>query len=442
MHIVPLSDIEIRNRKRMLDMKHVGEIKDGILSLGNLHPPVFWLDKQTGKWVLSVGAHRTAAIQKIAEERKSYFANNQKIEPGYIGILELSEWLDEAGRLEAELFENIQRKDLSWQERCQGLADLHAMRSKENPGQTLKATGEELVKKQNFTNPKAAADAVSRSKIVSQHLANPKIAKARNENEAYSLILKGQQEQLDAAIARRVMKENAERPLIEIRHADLVDELKRLPEGLVDLILADPPYGIGAGGGGFRSRTVHHHNYDDTPETAKEIALHILSEGFRISKSRANLFIFHDITNFNWLSQAALNMGWKPFPRPLIWGKSDSEGLAPWGGAGPRITTEFIFFATKGQRGLHSSPIDYLRYNRKGRTERLHAAEKPVELLTEIIKFSTLPGDFVLDPCCGSGSTMVAVKETKRQGLGIEKDKDYYNTAVANVYADVVKAAQ
>jgi site-specific DNA-methyltransferase (adenine-specific) len=442
MHIVPISSIVIGTRTRALDPKHVGELKESILSLGNLHPPVFWLDRESGLWNLSVGAHRTAAVQRIAEEGKVYFANNEEIKPGFIGILELSEWLDAAGRLEAEIFENIQRKDLSWQDRCQALAALHAMRGKENPGQTMKATGEELVEKKNFTNPKAAADAVSRSKIVSQHLANPKIAKARNENEAYSLILKGQQEQIDAAIARRVMRENAEHPLIEIRHADLIEELKTLPEGFVDLILADPPYGIGAGGSGFRSRTVHHHNYDDTPEAAKEIALHILSEGFRIGKARANLFIFHDITNFNWLSQAALNMGWKPFPRPLIWGKSDSEGLAPWGGAGPRITTEFIFFATKGQRGLHSSPIDYLRYNRKGRTERLHAAEKPVELLTDLIKCATLPGDFVLDPCCGSGSTLVAVKETKRMGLGIEKDLDYYNTAIANVHSDIVKAAQ
>ena len=128
-------------------------------------------------------------------------------------------------------------------------------------------------------------------------------------------------------------------------------------------------------------------------------------------------------------------MGWKPFPRPVIWGKSDSEGLAPWGGAGFRITTEYIFFASKGQRGLHSSPIDYLRFNRKPRKERLHAAEKPVELLSELIKCSTLPGDFVLDPCCGSGSTLIAVRETKRIGLGLEKDEDFVNMALANVYS-------
>lgn len=441
MQIVSLEEIEIRDRKRkMIAAGPLAELKDGILSVGNLHPPVFWFDKSTQKWVLSVGERRTRAIQAIAKEGKTYYANNQKIEPGTIGILELSEFLDEAGRLEAEIYENIQREDFTWQERAQALADLHALRSADNPNQTLRQTGEELVEKNTFESPKAAAKAVSHSTIIANNLSDPSIAKARNAKEAYQLILKKQQEQLDAAIARRVIRDAPLKPVVEIRHGDLTIEMAGLPGEFVDLILADPPYGIGAGSGGFRSRTVHHHNYDDSPENAKEVALHILTEGFRVCKPRANLFMFCDIHLFSWLQVVAANMGWKPFPRPGIWGKSDSEGLAPWGSSGFRITTEFLFFATKGQRGLHSSPTDYLRFNRKNRSERLHAAEKPVDLLSELIKCSTLPGDFVLDPCCGSGSTLVAVKETKRIGMGIEKDKAYYDLAMSNVFSDLVAA--
>jgi site-specific DNA-methyltransferase (adenine-specific) len=144
--------------------------------------------------------------------------------------------------------------------------------------------------------------------------------------------------------------------------------------------------------------------------------------------------MFCDIELFEWLKSTAANMGWSPFRRPLIWQKSESEGMAPWGGSGPRITTEFIFFATKGQRGLNASPIDVFNVKRVSRSERIHAAEKPVELLKTLIQCSTLPNDLVLDPCCGSGSTLVAAKELKRQALGIELDLDYYNTAMANVF--------
>lgn len=93
-----------------------------------------------------------------------------------------------------------------------------------------------------------------------------------------------------------------------------------------------------------------------------------------------------------------------------------------------------LFWATKGQRGLISSPVDVLDESRVSRSERTHAAQKPVELLKTIIECSTLPGDFVLDPCCGSGSTLVAARDTKRTGLGIELDTTFYNTAMSNVH--------
>ena len=95
-----------------------------------------------------------------------------------------------------------------------------------------------------------------------------------------------------------------------------------------------------------------------------------------------------------------------------------------------------LFWATKGQRGLISSPVDVLDESRVSRSERTHAAEKPVGLLQTLIECSTLPGDFVLDPCCGSGSTLVAARNTKRTGMGLEIDPTFYNTAMSNVYKE------
>ena len=45
-----------------------------------------------------------------------------------------------------------------------------------------------------------------------------------------------------------------------------------------------------------------------------------------------------------------------------------------------------------------------------------------------------------MDPCCGSGSTLVAARLCKRTGLGIEKDEVFYNTAMSNVYQEVENA--
>ena len=98
-----------------------------------------------------------------------------------------------------------------------------------------------------------------------------------------------------------------------------------------DLIIADPPYGIDASGAGFRARSVIHHNYKDDVESARQIIQTILTEGFRITKQRANIFIFCDIDLFPTLKQSASNMGWTVFRRPLIWMKSRVRRSGPVG---------------------------------------------------------------------------------------------------------------
>jgi DNA modification methylase len=68
--------------------------------------------------------------------------------------------------------------------------------------------------------------------------------------------------------------------------------------------------------------------------------------------------------------------------------------------------------------------------------ERQHGAQKPVELLSELIKLSSLPGDLVLDPFAGSFSTLVAAKATGRRGIGIEKDRAFVDLGLVSIFND------
>lgn len=61
--------------------------------------------------------------------------------------------------------------------------------------------------------------------------------------------------------------------------------------------------------------------------------------------------------------------------------------------------------------------------------KKLHTNEKPVPLLEYLIKTYSNAGETVLDNCMGSGSTGVACNNTGRHFIGIEKDKEYFNTA-------------
>ena len=68
-----------------------------------------------------------------------------------------------------------------------------------------------------------------------------------------------------------------------------------------------------------------------------------------------------------------------------------------------------------------------------------HPTQKPLELLEYLVKTYTNEGDMVLDNTMGSGSTMVACVGTKRNGIGIEMDENYFNIAKKRVEEKIKK---
>ena len=74
--------------------------------------------------------------------------------------------------------------------------------------------------------------------------------------------------------------------------------------------------------------------------------------------------------------------------------------------------------------------IDWMRDNR---TPKIHPTQKPVPLLQYLIRIFTDPGDVVIDPCAGSGSTLFAAKELGRRAYGFEIKKDFFKAAQEKV---------
>jgi len=70
--------------------------------------------------------------------------------------------------------------------------------------------------------------------------------------------------------------------------------------------------------------------------------------------------------------------------------------------------------------------IDWIKDNK---TEKIHPTQKPVELLERLIKIFTDEGDVVIDPCAGSGSTLIAATNCSRKSYGFEIKKDFFKAA-------------
>jgi len=128
------------------------------------------------------------------------------------------------------------------------------------------------------------------------------------------------------------------------------------------------------------------------------------------------------------------------------WHQAD-KFIAAWRGAGFRLaghltftkrypsTERFLqyhhenaYLLTKGNPPHPTQRIpDVLEWKYSG--NRLHPTQKPLRVLTPLIQSFSRPGDLVLDPFCGSGSTLLAAKLQGRRFIGIELDPAYCDIA-------------
>lgn len=93
-----------------------------------------------------------------------------------------------------------------------------------------------------------------------------------------------------------------------------------------------------------------------------------------------------------------------------------------------RYEHEQAYLLAKGNPALPDHPIpDVLDFPYTG--NKLHPTQKPVEALRPLIEAFTRPGELVLDPFCGSGSTLAAAQKLGRDWTGIELDGDHSRTA-------------
>lgn len=119
------------------------------------------------------------------------------------------------------------------------------------------------------------------------------------------------------------------------------------------------------------------------------------------------------------------------YKRACFWHKPDA---APqFNGQGPAMAVEAFVTAWNGDGhakwngGGRRNLFTHMTNNSERSGE--HPAEKPLALMREIIELFTNPGEEILDPFAGSGSTGVAAIQTGRKFVGIERDEKYFDAA-------------
>ena len=462
---IQLSDVQIAaNRQRQeFDPEALQELVTSIETSGLMHPPVLRQDGDT--FYLVAGERRLRAITQIFELGGQFIHNETLFTAGtgsipYVSLGSLTALEAE----EAELDENLKRRDLTWQELAAAHARLHTLRTQQKAAATAAVeseapeSGAATVATQAHTVADTAQelygrrdgsyqDKVRKEILVARHLDNPLIAKAKSADEALKILKKEETRQNNIALAQVVGKTFAadKHKLFNVNCIEFMTTLADDPAGQrFDVILTDPPYGMGAdtfGDGAGRLSAIEHH-YDDSYESFVELMtgwrpgrvepshLGWCHLSYQVAKPAAHAYVFCDIDRFHELRKWMQEAGWYVFRTPLINVKANS-GRVPLPDRGPRRQYEIVLYAIKGNKPVTHIYPDVITTSADENIS--HGAQKPVALYENLLMRSVRPGDEVADFFGGTGTLLPAAHTYKCSATVTEQNPEYFAMCLQRV---------
>lgn len=227
--------------------------------------------------------------------------------------------------------------------------------------------------------------------------------------------------------------------LNRVYQRDCIEGLRLLPDESIDLLIADPPYGIDFNSN-FRKKSelkttsgIHNDGKDNNDFLAE-----VLTEISRVLKPNSHVYWFTRWDRIA-LQQPLIESHFK-LKNSLVWMKNNwSMGDLTGAYAGQY---ESILFAQKGRRTLNEVDgkrrhTDILQFDRISPNNLRHSHEKPEDLIEFLIRKSSDENEIVLDPFCGSGTTAVCARKLKRKFITFELEPEFIE--IANGRLDGVK---
>lgn len=205
-----------------------------------------------------------------------------------------------------------------------------------------------------------------------------------------------------------------------IVHGDALEVMRELGAASVDLVLTDPPYFLPAEH--YAMRTKWARSLSDLSIIEHYLG-DVITEARRILKPDAGaLAMFCDGQSY----PVVYCRAYLAFDRvtDVVWDKGQI-GM----GAGIRRRHELVLIGIPRTMCWNGYLPSVLNCPPVQSSQRIHPAEKPVELLRHLVRLMCPPGGTVVDPFCGSGATGEAAKLEGRHAICIERDVDYVEQA-------------
>ncbi|MDH5451842.1 MAG: site-specific DNA-methyltransferase [Paracoccaceae bacterium] len=248
-------------------------------------------------------------------------------------------------------------------------------------------------------------------------------------------------------------KEGAILPLNQILAGDCIEQMRALPAESVDLIFADPPYNLQLKGDLHRpdnskvDAVDDHWDQFDSFKAYDNFTRNWLSAAQRLLKPNGAIWVIGSYHNVFRMGTELQNQGFWIL-NDVVWRKSNPMPNF----RGKRFTNahETLIWASKSEGGKYTFNYEALKALNEGvqmrsdwvlplctgherlkddAGEKAHPTQKPESLLHRVLVATTNPGDVVLDPFFGTGTTGAVAKMLGRDFIGIEREEAYRTVA-------------
>lgn len=398
--------------------RDLGSLAFSIKKHGLIHPMAVVL--YNDKYIIQAGRNRLRAMREYLEW--------DELEEGrHFTIRD-----DPDNNLMIQLIENFERKDFKPIELARLIRDIHEEKVKEH-GRSVKGKGGgwSLENTASITG----YDKSFISKMLSIANNEELVKDCINLTDALTKIDKAKTKSVSASISkaktkkRRLIDNDINYYLDNFRNKSAEDYLPTISDRSIDLVLTDPPFGINYDE--IASMESYAGKYEDDPNYVKKVMEFCVPEWYRVLKEDKYIICWSGTGYRQELVNRMKAVGFQIASTPLYWIKLNASGRSMnpsrWLG---NLVLEGVY-GWKGEPELTEHGRGNAFPHPIVRQDRIHPAQMPEQLVIDLLKVFSRPGDVVLDNFVGSGAVLRACFVTKRGFLGSEKVKETYHEAVS-----------
>lgn len=424
--------------RRRIEYGNIDSLAESIKEKGLIQPIAVSLNPEGSEkpYLLLAGGRRFKATEKI----------NMLEIPCRI----FDEPVDDLLYREIELIENIERKDLSWQERVKLEQEIHNLMV-EKHGEKIVQSNQHVANTSGWSMKDTSKLLGASPATVSQDLKLarameeiPELANAKTKDEAAKMLQTMKERMIKEELAKRASAKQAttgidgnRKKLIDsYMLRDFFEGVKQLPDKCIDLCEIDPPYGMDLKNikKGDNDQASNLDVYNEIPaDKYSDFLDKVFKECYRVMAENSWLICWYAPEPWaEVIFQKLIKAGFKTRRMTGHWVKPTGQTMQP--NKYLANCSEPFFYAAKGDPNIaRPGRSNVFQYDPVPPKKKIHPTERPIEMIQDLLSTFSYPGSRIMVPFLGSGNTLLAASNLNFTALGFDLAKEYRDSFILRV---------